>query len=269
MVNENQTRELCLGQGFVTSKSFNLGNFLLDWNKFKHKICWRLFFCNKDDSSPVHPYRKSSGRPAPVGSGFESKLMENVYLSCEKEFFSKEFKVRAVEFKGNITFLEKLGIKELISNPDITILMQDKSKQLVLINTSEYDSKMETILQDKSQYVEAELDPSQHFKSKVLTWADEYLKSNDIDDITYKFIIDVNPKPGNACRLTKCHKENRPLRIIAQGYNKAVENLSHWVKDQLKPLANTCKYRLQDTNDVIFWLNSLNQKYAPFLLVCY
>ena len=40
--------------------------------------------------------------------------------------------------------------------------------------------------------------------------------------------------------------------------------LSHWVKDQLKPLANTCKYRLQDTNDVIFWLNSLNQKYAPF-----
>ena len=44
----------------------------------------------------------------------------------------------------------------------------------------------------------------------------------------------------------------------------AVENLSHWVKDQLRPLANTCKYRLQDTNDVIFWLNSLNQKYTPF-----
>ena len=44
----------------------------------------------------------------------------------------------------------------------------------------------------------------------------------------------------------------------------AVENLLHWVKDQLKPLANTCKYRLQDTNDITFWLNSLNQKYAPF-----
>ena len=91
--------------------------------------------------------------------------------------------------------------------------MQDKSKQLVVINTSEYDSKMETILQDKSQYVEVELDPSQHFKSKVLTWADEYLKSNDIDDITYKFITYVNPKPGNAYGLMKCHKENRPLHI--------------------------------------------------------
>ena len=73
---------------------------------------------------------------------------------------------------------------------------------------------METILQDKSQYVEVELDPSQHFKSKVLTWADEYLKSNDIDDTTYKFITDINPKPGNAYGLMKCHKENRPLRII-------------------------------------------------------
>ena len=190
--------------------------------------------------------------------------MENVFLSFENQFLSKEFKVRAAKFKGNVTSSEKLGIKELISNPDITILMQDKSKQLVVINTSEHDSKMEFILQDKSQYVEVELTPSQHFKSKVLTWADEYLKTNDIDDITCKFITDVNPKPGNAYRLMKCHKENRHLRIIAPGCNTVVENLSHWVKDQLKPLANTCKYRLQGTNDVIFWLNSLNQKYAPY-----
>ena len=189
--------------------------------------------------------------------------MENVFLSCEKEFLSKEFKVRAAKFKGNVTFLEKLGIKELISNPDITILMQDKSKQSVVINTNKYDSKMEIILQAKSQYLEVELDSSRHFKSKVLTWADEYLKSNNIDDITYKFISDVNPKPGNADGLMKYHKENRPLRIIAPGCNTAVENLSHWVMDQLKSLANTCKYRLQDTNDVTFWLNSLNQKFAP------
>ena len=143
---KNQTRALCLGQGVVVSKSFNSGNFLLDWNKFKNKIRWRLFLRDKDNSSPIHRYRKSSGRPAPVGSGFESKLMENVFLSCEKEFLSKEFKERAAKFKGNVTFLEKLGIKELISDPDITILMQDKSKQLVVINTSEHDSKMETIL---------------------------------------------------------------------------------------------------------------------------
>ena len=220
-----------------------------------------MFCRNKDSSSPIHPYRKSAGGPAPVGSGFESKLMENVFLSCEKQFLSKEFKVKAVKFKGNVTFLEKLGIKELIFNLDITILMQDKSKQLVVINTSEYDSKMETILQDKSPYVEVELHLSQHFKSKVLTWADEYLKNNDIHDITYKFITEVNHKPGNAYGLTKCHKENRPPRIIAPGFNTAVENLSHWVKDKLKPLANTCKYCLHDTNDVIFWSNSLNQKY--------
>ena len=50
-----------------------------------------------------------------------------------------------------------MGIKELISNPDITILMQDKSKQLIVINTNEYDSERETILQDKSLYVEVEL----------------------------------------------------------------------------------------------------------------
>ena len=66
-------------------------------------------------------------------------------------------------------------------------------------------------------------------------------------------------------KFMKCHKENRLLRIIAPECNTAVENLSHWVKDQLKRLASTCKHGLQDTNDVNFWLNSLNQKYVPFL----
>ena len=73
---------------------------------------------------------------------------------------------------------------------------------------------METILQDKSQYVEVELDPSQHFKSRVLTWADEYLKSNDIDDITYKFITDVNPEPGNARYLWNVTQRTDPYVLL-------------------------------------------------------
>ena len=43
--------------------------------------------------------------------------MKNVFLSCEKESLSKEFKVMAAKFEGHVTSLEKLGIKELISNP--------------------------------------------------------------------------------------------------------------------------------------------------------
>ena len=62
-----------------------------------------------------------------------------MYFYSVKSFLSKDFKVRAAKFKGNVTSLEKSGIKELISNPDITILIQDKSKQLAVINTSECD----------------------------------------------------------------------------------------------------------------------------------
>ena len=98
-----------------------------------------MFFPDKDSSLSIHPYRKGSGRPAPVRPDFESKLMENVFLSCEKEFLSKKFKARTALFKGNVTSLEKLGIKELISNPNITILIQEQSNQLFVINTSEYD----------------------------------------------------------------------------------------------------------------------------------
>ena len=150
--------------------------------------------------------------------------------------------------------------------------MQDKSKQLVVIDTEEYEFIMKSILQlimksilqDRSQYCQVEIDLSQEFKSKVIDWADQYLSKGNIDDVTYKFITRIDPKPGNAYGLIKCHKEGRPLLIVASRCNTAVENLSHWVRDQIKPLADTCKYRLQNTNDVIFWINNLNEKYAPF-----
>ena len=127
-----------------------------------------MFFRNTDSSSPIYPYRKSSGRPAPVRPDFESKVLENVFLSCEKEFLSKEFKVKAAKFKGNVMSLEKLGSKELIFNPDIYDFNAGQIKAVSCNNTSEDDSKMDTILQDKSQYVEIELDLSQDFKSKVV-----------------------------------------------------------------------------------------------------
>ena len=97
-------------------------------SKIKHaSVCFSVV------KITAHLFTHIESQPAPVRSGFESKLMENVFLSCEKEFLSKEFKARAAKFKGNATFLEKFGIRELISNPDVTIIMQDKSKQLVVI----------------------------------------------------------------------------------------------------------------------------------------
>ena len=91
--------------------------------------------------------------------------------------------------------------------------MQDKFKQLVVIDTEEYQFKMESILQNRSQYCQVEIDPLQEFKSNVTDWADQYLSKGDIDDITYKFTTRIYPKPGNAYGLTNCHKASRPLCI--------------------------------------------------------
>ena len=96
---EDQKPALCLGQGFVVSKAFNLGNFLLDRNKFKSKIRWRLFFCYEDGSSRIHPYRKSSGRPAPVGLIFNLNLWKLCFYPVQRSFLSKEFKMRTAKFK--------------------------------------------------------------------------------------------------------------------------------------------------------------------------
>ena len=50
-------------------------------------------------------------------------LVENFLLSCEKQFLSKDFISRARKIRDNITSSERQGIKELISNPNVTVLM--------------------------------------------------------------------------------------------------------------------------------------------------
>ena len=149
-LNDNQKRVLRLGQGFVVSKLFHSGNFLEDWNKLKNKIRWGMFFHNDSSTSVIYPYRRSTSRHAPVGSDHDSKLVENFCVTSL-----------------HVTSSELQGIKELISNPNITVLMQYKSKQLVVIDTEECESKMKSILQDRSQYCQVEIDLSQEFKSNV------------------------------------------------------------------------------------------------------
>ena len=48
------------------------------------------------------------------------------FYPVKRSFLARNLRVSAAMFKGNIRSSEKLGIKELISNPDITILIQDK-----------------------------------------------------------------------------------------------------------------------------------------------
>ena len=81
-------------------------------------------------------------------------------------------------------FKNKIRWRTFFLNDNITVLIQDKSKQLVVIDTEEYEFKMESILQDRSQYCQVEIDPSQEFKSKVIDWANQYLSKGDIDDVT-------------------------------------------------------------------------------------
>ena len=87
---------------------------------------------------------------------------------------------------------DKLSNRDKGMFQSTVILYQDlssKARRLVVIDTEEYESKIESILQDRSQYCQVEIDPSQELKSNVIDWADQYLSKSDIDDVTYKFII--------------------------------------------------------------------------------
>ena len=80
--------------------------------------------------------------------------------------------------KQNISREERVALEGLTKNKDIMILPADKGRVTVVINTKDYDDKMQKMLTDSNTYVKLNSDPTNKFKNK-LSGLLKNLKDND------------------------------------------------------------------------------------------
>lgn len=108
----------------------------------------------------------------------------------------------------------RTAAKQLRDNKDIVIRRADKSNIFVLLNATDYNQKIEEILNDSTKFTQTTRDPTEPLQRKVnklITTANATIGKQHLKPIVGSY------SPGYIYGNVKTHKTNHPLRpIISQ-----------------------------------------------------
>ena len=82
----------------------------------------------------------------------------------------------------NINTQEKRALASLARDKDITILPADKGRCTVVLNTTDYDTKILNLLDDTKTYEKLKRDPTSSYKKKVIYLLQKLKKKQVIDN---------------------------------------------------------------------------------------
>ena len=132
------------------------------------------------------------------------------------------------------------ALRSLRTNKDIVIVKADKGGTCVILDKSDYVSKMESILSDESKFTK--LGPADKFDNtkKIERNFQKYLLSLKKENLVSNAIVDsIRPSGSQRSRmygLPKVHKEDVPLRPILSTVKSSQRPVAECLKKILQPV---------------------------------
>ena len=148
------------------------------------------------------------------------------------------------QFRPNISKHQQRlvsALKKLSMNKDLIITKPDKSRGVVLINRSEYTTKMNSILEDSSKFVEIQDDTYKTIlkhEDRNNRLINQLHKLEIIDNDTRIKLRATGSRPGVMYGLPKLHKKGVPLRPILSSIGSPNYNSSKFLVPLLKCCIN-------------------------------
>ena len=159
-------------------------------------------------------------------------LKSQLHSIANRHFYNfKPFKVFSPVFsKNDIKILQNLR-----NNKSIILCKPDKGRGVVIMNKSDYLSKMYNILNDTTKFKEIKnIDPFLHTlrtEDKINRFIKKF---NNNEFISNKKIGTVSgSNPGILYGLPKVHKNNTPVRPILAAYNTSTYNIAQKLVPEL------------------------------------
>ena len=130
----------------------------------------------------------------------------------------------------------------------------DKGNCFVVMDKSDYDNKMEALLNDRNTYELVSTAPFRRIERDLNAMLLSLKKQKKIDEPTYRKLHSTDGTPPAIRGSIKHHKEGNPLRPIVTCIGSALYNTSKFLTDILSPLQNRNGYSvsnsLQFSNEV-------------------
>ena len=154
--------------------------------------------------------------------------------------------------RSNVTKDERLAVSQLQKLKDVLILLADKGRATVLMDKSEYESKMNEMLCDTQTYEVLKKDPSNKYRDKLIS----ILKRLHYTErkINHNQYMELYPTTFHMPRIygsPKIHKDNCPLRPIVEGIGSVTYALQKSLKPILKPIEGDPEFYIKDSKDLV------------------
>ncbi|KAM3823585.1 uncharacterized protein M6D78_018813 [Vipera latastei] len=165
--------------------------------------------------------------------------------------------------KSNLPKEEQTALLNLKNDTSIIILPADKGNATVVMNSSDYHTKLSNLLRD-STYKLLKTDPTTYLEKTTKS----KIKATPISEEIQKTIIprEKSSRCPKLYGLPKIHKEGTPLRPIVSSIGSPLQNLAKFLAKQLQPYANSITSHVQNSFQFIEIISKLNLQPCDLLV---
>ena len=173
---------------------------------------------------------------------------------------SKSSLQNSLETKFIVNLFEKT--KNFVSKhrDKIFITKPDKANETVIINRSEYVSKVKIMLSDEETYVLLKKDVTQAYQEKFTKMINFWEKKSYITTEKSKWLKSKTGTIPKFYALPKTHKDGIPLRPIVSAVTSPSYNLSKFYHDILKNVVGKRESHITNSTDFV---NKIKQHKIP------
>ncbi|XP_043925685.1 N-alpha-acetyltransferase 25, NatB auxiliary subunit [Protopterus annectens] len=190
-INENDLILLNKGLGFIPSQSSKLNNTLTELRLFARLVALKLYF-----NSNAKSIETISNISLKKKSNFTPPLPSNVECFtriCEDDFYkyytqNNEHNVKKNRYY-NMTSFEVASLAKLTQDDMLTIKPADKGGAIILMDTTEYDKSMHTLLNDTKTYIVITTTEISRIIQKVHDNIYDLLMCRQVDKELYEFLL--------------------------------------------------------------------------------
>ena len=138
---------------------------------------------------------------------------------------------------------EQKALKRLRKDENIVILPADKGRVTVVMDKTDCNDKMDSLVNDKQTYEVLKRDPTPALQRKVNNKLLTLKKTDKIYFQRYNRLRCSVPQPSKLYGLPKLHKPNIPMRPIVSFCGSPTYQLSKYLTNVLKPLTDESRHR--------------------------
>ena len=161
------------------------------------------------------------------------------------------------KMQSNLTSSEIKTLNNLTKNVEIRICKADKGNSTVILDKTDYDQKMLSLLNDESAYRILNRDSTKCIERRLNSFIYNLFKSQRISQMQYYQLRSTDATAPRLYGLPKIHKKDIPMRSMVSFINSPLYNLSKFLCKLLSPLVGNTEFTVKNSYEFVQFLNSI------------